>query len=45
MFNDLGAIICATGTAYFIEVRVQKLLEPRTTAPNTGVMEFNFESM
>jgi hypothetical protein len=45
MINDRDPGVGAPGAANLIEVRVQQLLKPLPATPNTGVMEFDFESL
>jgi len=45
MSDDGCTIVGATGTTYFIEVRVQQLLQSLAATPNTRMMEFDLESL
>jgi hypothetical protein len=45
VINDRDPGVGASGAAYLIEIRVQQLLKPLPATPNTGVMEFDFESL
>jgi hypothetical protein len=45
MSDDGTAIVGATGTTHFIEVRVEQLFQSLAATPNARVMEFDLESL